>query len=75
MWFYVFSKSIYDEKIRLGDTVYYLPGVLYNLSIPVLCIIFIWSANIRNSVSKIPFLRFLARQQVSSDENHITLIG
>lgn len=72
MWFYVFVKC---DKISLGDAVYYLPGVLYNLSIPVLCIIFIWSANIRNSVSKIPFLRFLARQQVSSDENHVTLMG
>ena len=75
MLFFIFCKAEYKEKIWFEDEWFYVPGILYNFSVFVMCFLFVWSANLRNSISKIPFLRFFAQKLSSSDENNdITLM-
>ena len=75
MTFFIFFKAEYQGNVWFEDEWFYVPGILYNLSVLVMCFLFVWSANLRNSISKIPFLGFLAQQQSSSDENNgVTLM-
>ena len=80
IWFYVFSKSLdkdFEEKKdeKITDAPYYLPGILYNLSVPVICFLFIWSTNLRDSIMEIPCIRCLAeRLGLSGRTNDITLM-
>ena len=59
MLFFIFLRVRYWEML-IGDEWFYIPGILYNLSVPVICYLFIWSANLRHSISQIPCFRFLA---------------
>ena len=75
MLFFIFCKAEYKGKIWFEDEWFYVPGILYNFSVFIMCFLFVWSANLRNSITKIPFLRFLVQQLSSSDENNdITLM-
>lgn len=71
MWFYVFSKRTErepkDGQAHLGEAWYYFSGVLYNLSTPILCFIFIWSSNLRDSISQIPCFGWLAERQIQQE--------
>ena len=64
MWLYVFSR----RSNWLDQKYYYFVGVLYNLSIPALCFVFIWSSNLRNAISQIPGFGWLGERQNSSEE-------
>ena len=68
MWFYVFSRRINEEQGKLGEAWFYFSGVLYNLSVPVLCFVFIWSSNLKNSISQIPCFGWLADKQSHQQE-------
>ena len=68
MWFYIFSKRTTGPHDRIGEIWFYISGVLYNLSMPVLCFIFIWSSNLRDSISQIPCFGWLAERESPQQE-------
>ena len=59
MWFYVFRKSLDSIDEESGEGWFYFAGILYNLSMPVLLFVFIWSSNVRHSISQIPCFKCL----------------
>ena len=71
MWIYVFAKAMKKEPQEFEDsTWYYILATLYNLAVPFLCFVFIWSSNLRESISQIPCFRCLGGSQDSSTENN-----
>lgn len=64
MWIFIFTKGWF------GQGLYYFIGIFYHLSVPVLCFVFIWSSNLRKSISQIPYFKWLAERQNSSEENN-----
>ena len=77
IWFYVFSKSLNKDESeeKKDDELYYVPGILYNLSVPVICFLFIWSSNLRDSIIELPCIKCLAeRLGLSGGINDITLM-
>lgn len=71
MWIYVFAKAMKKEPQEFEDSIwYYILATLYNLAVPFLCFVFIWSSNLRESISQIPCFRCLGGNQDSSSENN-----
>ena len=80
MWIYVFAKAMDKESEESNNSPdslwYYILGTLYNLSVPFLCYVFIWSSNLRESISQIPCFRCLGgNQDLSSENNGIALVN
>ena len=57
MWTFIFTKGWF------GQGLYYFTGIFHHLSVPVLCFVFIWRPNLRESISKIPCFWWLAKRQ------------